>query len=221
MCCKTPALNRSLSCRELNEPVNNFSLVNQPEQRARWERGEPSVLGTPVSAANGRVGTAGYFGCSFVPYWPDLPEVYSYCHSNAESRGYMRIRDNDPMSPPLVQNNLLGSDADLHRVTRCVNALVNIHKQFPPRFNMSFKEPVDGVVTDEWIRGKLNTGAHFVGACPVGEVLDERLRVRGVHALRIVDSSVMRQLPVSAGPMASVMMLAEYMADMIAKLYRD
>eukprot|EP00178_Gracilaria_changii_P006436 TRINITY_DN210_c0_g5_i1.p1 TRINITY_DN210_c0_g5~~TRINITY_DN210_c0_g5_i1.p1 ORF type:complete len:536 (-),score=124.61 TRINITY_DN210_c0_g5_i1:276-1883(-) len=204
-----------------NEPVNNFSLVNDAQQRARWERGEHSVLGTPVSAANGRVAQHGYFGASFVPFWPDVPELYSYCHANAHARGFMHIRDNDPLSAPLVQNNLLGTEADWHHVRQCLAALMRIHRSFPARFNMSLSEPRDARVSDEWIRGKVNTGAHFVGACAVGDVLDERLRVKGVQALRVIDSSVMRELPTSAGPMASVVMIAEYMSELIANECRE
>lgn len=200
-----------------NEPSNNFTLVEDPEQRSRWERGEPSVLRTPVSAANGRAGRDGYFGSSFIPYWPGIPEVRSFCHSNVESKGFMRIRDSDPFSPPIVQNNLLGSRQDLDRMDRCLRSLMEIHKSFPKRFNMSFTKPEQGNLTEEWIKRTINTGAHFVSACPVGEVLTERLEVRGVNGLRVIDSSSLREMPISAGPLASVVMLAEYMADFIAK----
>ncbi|CAN8074417.1 unnamed protein product [Agarophyton chilense] len=204
-----------------NEPVNNFSLVNDERQRQLWEQGQTSVLGTAVSAANGRVGTDGYFGSSFVPFWPDVPEVYSYCHLNSQSRGFLRIRDADPFSPPTVQNNIMGNRGEYARIVRCLQSLVAIHNQFPPHFNMSFTNPERGEITEDWVRRTLNTGAHFVGACPVGDVLDDRLRVRGVQSLRVIDSSSLRDLPTSAGPMASVVMLAEFMSDLISKLYRD
>lgn len=58
-------------------------------------------------------------------------------------------------------------------------------------------------------------GFHFVGACPVGQVLDGELRVLGFTNLRVVDASAIPDLPPSSGPMSSVFMIAEFMAQHI------
>ena len=45
-------------------------------------------------------------------------------------------------------------------------------------------------------------------------VVDERLRVRGIESLRVIDASIMPALP-SAGPAPAVFMIAEKGADLL------
>lgn len=66
----------------------------------------------------------------------------------------------------------------------------------------------------EFVRGHVVTYHHALGTCAMGRVVDERLRVRGVAGLRVVDASVM-PMQVSAAIMATVYAVAEKGADMI------
>ncbi|KAI0566271.1 Glucose-methanol-choline oxidoreductase [Gracilaria domingensis] len=198
-----------------DEEVNNQTLVNSPEQREIWDRGDGGVLGTPVSAATGRAGEDGYFNSGFVPFFPGAPQLRTNCFHNTNNTATVRVRDADAFNTPRVKLNLLRDIEDVRRLQRCLRKLVTLHNSFAEEFNMTLTQPVSGVVDEEYIRSTANTGAHFVGCCGVGGVLDGDLRVKGTTGLRVVDASSLRTMPRSSGPAASVLMLAEFVAHVI------
>jgi choline dehydrogenase len=76
---------------------------------------------------------------------------------------------------------------------------------------------------DEWLdfaRRRGSTAYHLVGTCKMGPrgertaVVDPQLRVHGMENLRVVDASVMPQVP-SANTLAATLMVAEKAADLI------
>ncbi|KAI0558282.1 Glucose-methanol-choline oxidoreductase [Gracilaria domingensis] len=202
-----------------DEPANNQTLLNSPQARQQWEAGLGGILGSPVAMANGVAGLDAYFGSSSVPFVPGPPEVRSACYHNTETTGFLRIRDSNPFSSPLVKYNLLSTQADLQRLTNCLKDMANVHRQFPARFEMSFMYPPNGEVTEGFVRSAAQWGAHFVGGCPIGDVLAGDFSVKGTSDLRVIDASSIRTMPVSAGPMASVYMLAELMGDRLVEQY--
>ncbi|MFO1112866.1 MAG: GMC oxidoreductase [Rhodospirillales bacterium] len=72
----------------------------------------------------------------------------------------------------------------------------------------------------DYVRRVASTVWHPVGTCKMGPdgdaaaVLDGRLKVRGIEALRIADASAMPRL-VNGNPNAAIMMIAERAADFI------
>jgi choline dehydrogenase len=80
--------------------------------------------------------------------------------------------------------------------------------------------PGDKVVTDDdWLaycREMGDTVFHPTSTCSMGAVVDEKLKVKGVQGLRVIDASVMPAVP-SGNINAAVVAVAEKGADLIAK----
>jgi choline dehydrogenase len=75
---------------------------------------------------------------------------------------------------------------------------------------------------DRWVRRHVATAVHLAGTArmgPAGDpgaVVDQRLRVRGVDGLRVVDTSVMPRVT-SRGPAATAVMLGERAAELMTE----
>ena len=71
---------------------------------------------------------------------------------------------------------------------------------------------------EEYVRSAVFGGNHLVGTCKMGQdimaVVDERLKVKGIGNLRVIDASIMPLL-ISAHTNAATMMIAEKGAEMI------
>ena len=71
---------------------------------------------------------------------------------------------------------------------------------------------------NEYIRSKAETAYHPCGTCKMGvddmAVVDENLKVKGIQNLRVIDASVMPEIP-SANLNAPTLMIAEKASDLI------
>ncbi len=140
-----------------------------------------------------------------------------------ESRGWLRISSPDIAAPPAIQPNYLAAQADRD----CLVAGLRIARRiFETRAMQAHLVgevlPGPAVQTDdEWLdylRPKVGTAFHPVGTCKMGNdamaVVDERLSVRGIGGLRVVDASVMPSI-ISGNTNAAVVMIAEKAADIV------
>ncbi len=145
------------------------------------------------------------------------------CNLRPASRGHVRIKGPDPGAHPAILHNYLESEEDRRtavesmRLARRIVAAPALERFAPQEFR-----PGAGVQSDAellaFARVNGTTVFHPSGTCKMGSdamaVVDERLRVRGVAGLRVVDASIMPTLT-SGNTQAPVIMIAEKACDMI------
>jgi choline dehydrogenase len=140
-----------------------------------------------------------------------------------ESRGFVRIRSRDPREAPAIQYNFMSTENDRRTVVnglKMVDRVVNGQAMKP--YVLSAHSPNPRPQTDEeWLAHARQVGGtvyHPSSTCRMGQdataVVDERLRVRGIAGLRVVDASIMPNV-VAGNSNAAVIMIAEKAADLI------
>ena len=147
----------------------------------------------------------------------------SVCNLRPASRGHVRIKSPDAAAYPEIRLNYLAAAEDRKvavagmRETRRIMAAKALAKYRPEEFR-----PGPGAASDaalEQAAGELGTTIfHPVGTCRMGQdrlaVVDERLRVRGLENLRVIDASVMPRIT-SGNTNAPTSMIAERGARML------
>ncbi|KAL8613592.1 hypothetical protein ACOMHN_022011 [Nucella lapillus] len=148
-----------------------------------------------------------------------------------KSRGTLRLRSADPFDYPAIDPHYLENPEDLAQLVKGVRVCqklvatptmqsVGAEATDPPsQFCAQHTFDTD----DYWacvVRRNVLTIYHPCGTCKMGAVtdnstvVDPKLRVKGVQGLRVVDASVMPNVP-SGNTNAPVIMVAEKAADII------
>jgi choline dehydrogenase-like flavoprotein len=149
----------------------------------------------------------------------------SVCNLRPSSRGSIHIVTLDPLAPPSIRPNYLSTDEDRRvavdalRITRRIVAQAPLARYRPEEYR-----PGAHLVRDEDLvqaAGDLGTTIfHPVGTAKMGvasdpmAVLDERLRVRGIGRLRVIDASAMPRIT-SGNTNSPTVMIAEKGAAMV------
>ncbi|MCW5711177.1 GMC family oxidoreductase N-terminal domain-containing protein [Shinella sp.] len=146
----------------------------------------------------------------------------SNCHPT--SRGQLAIRSADPFAAPEIQPNYLSTEEDVQELLEAAHFLRRLSRTGPMREIIEEEiRPGAGILDDEAliadIRARSGSVFHPCGTCAMGpdaaaSVVDPRLRVHGLEALRVVDASVFPRI--TAGNLnAPTIMVGEKGADLI------
>jgi choline dehydrogenase len=135
------------------------------------------------------------------------------------SRGTIRLRSAHPQDAPIIEHALVGAPEDVRTLTDGARVMRRIF-QSPILHAKVRKEylPGDAISTDEQWEAYVRAGAfamyHPVGTCRMGDVadpgavVDAQLRVKQVRKLRVIDASIMPNLP-SCNTNGPTIMIAE------------
>jgi len=216
-------------------------IVNHPVRRtlagmqyAAFRRG-PLTIAAGTSGAffktNPRLATPD-IQIHFIPFSTDKmgEKLHSFpgftasvCQLRPESRGSLKIRSADPAAPPEIRINYLSTETDRTafvdgiRILRRILAAPALKpyaagEVYPGADKTSDEELLD------FCRKTGGTVYHPTSTCRMGSdplaVVDQRLRVRGIDGMRVVDASVMPDL-MSGNTNAPTIMIAEKASDMI------
>jgi choline dehydrogenase len=147
-------------------------------------------------------------------------------HTNVirpESRGSVRLASANPLDAPLIDQNYLAAESDRRLAREAVRVAREVFAQKAfDALRGEELEPGPSVQSDTdldaFIRQKAEADYHSVGTCRMGQdelaVVDERLRVRGLEGLRVVDASVIPHM-IGGNTAMPVVMIAEKAAEII------
>jgi choline dehydrogenase len=198
--------------RHTNVCVRYSSGLVDSEENDMMFVGMNMVLGNPSMAL---------YGC-----WVNL------CYS----RGSLRITNADPDVDPQVEERMLSDERDLLRLRDGARRLFEVARQpataaiatdaVTLSLDADYRRGVDGFATDAdldaWLLGAAGDAQHIVGTCHMGPpddpdaVVDTECRVLGTEGLRVIDASIMPEVP-RANTHLTCVMIGEHMADVLRR----
>lgn len=228
---------RARNARTINQRARAPRLWGEV---ARWMLGRPSVLSmspslvhffwqtqaglqrpdvqgvfTPASYREGYVGMLDNFPGMTCGVWQHRPQ----------SQGHVRLQSAQPFVAPLVQPHYLAHEQDrqvLLAGVRLARRLLHSEALAPYRAHETL--PGADVQSDaellDYIRHYGVSSYHLNGSCKMGPaqdrlaVVNASLQVHGLQGLRVIDASVMPQIP-SANTCAATMMIGEKGAQLL------
>lgn len=141
----------------------------------------------------------------------------------SESTGSIHVSSASPNQPPAIRFNFLSARLD-QEVTLEAMRITRRIMTAPSMRNIATDELAPGVSIDsddellDWVKQNAETTYHPVGTCKMGSdpmaVVDDQLRVHGIHGLRVADASIMPTLT-SGNTNAPSIMIGEKASRMI------
>ncbi|WP_405926613.1 GMC family oxidoreductase [Streptomyces sp. NBC_00035] len=139
-----------------------------------------------------------------------------------ESRGSVRLASRDPHDAPVIDNNYFSTARDRSRMLEGVKLVRRLASAQPLAGAVAAElVPGDAIRSDEELEAAIATGistyGHPTSTVPMGgpwdewAVVDESGAVKGLEGLRVVDASIMPEVP-STVTNATTIMIAEHIA---------
>lgn len=225
------------------ETLNELSRgLKLGAQLARWALRRPSILATAPSHVHvfwksfeGLDGpdlqcvfTPGSYAAGKVYILDDYPGVTAGAWQHRpESHGWVKAKSADVFVDPDINPNYLSAEYD-RRVhlggMRLVRRMLGTPEMAP--FLDGETLPGKDVRSDDelldFAKKNGSTTYHLIGTARMGPatdptaVVDDRLRIHGLEAIRVIDASIMPSMT-SANTYATTLMIAEKASDMLRK----
>lgn len=119
------------------------------------------------------------------------------CLEHPLSRGTVHIKSSDPLAAPEIDPGYFRNDVDAKILAAGVKWMDQVAKHPLLAKQMTRRElPPDTYSLGseeariEYVKNHISTQYHLIGTAAMGEVVDDRLKVKGVDHLRVVDASV-------------------------------
>jgi choline dehydrogenase len=159
------------------------------------------------------------------------------------SRGWLRITTTEPDSQPDIEIRMLSDERDLVRMRDGARRLFEVAQHpavagicesitaggvgFAMTSNNTgdWLEDLDDGALDAWMLATVSDTQHPVGTCRMGRagdgnaVVDPACRVFGIDGLRVIDASIMPEVP-RANTHLTCVMIGEVMADRLKRAHQ-
>ena len=143
--------------------------------------------------------------------------------NHPKSRGHITLNTSNPYDYPKIQFNYLENEDDLKQTIECIHVARKIlgqnslkpyaGKEIGPGEDVQSNE-----LFEQYIRSKAETAYHPSCTLKMGldemAVVDEKLKIHGLHNIRVVDASVMPEI-ISGNLNAPTLMIAEKASALI------
>ncbi|KAK7054494.1 hypothetical protein VNI00_003692 [Paramarasmius palmivorus] len=233
----------SNSTQTLDEVLRNATL--QTQLLSQWQGNRTGIYVNSLAPIQGNVKLptqyedpssgllSGNIMLGFVPYYfqstppPSSGNFLTVVSAviSPTSRGSLKLSSSNPFDPPLIDYALYSTNYDINAQVEAVKMTQEFLSL--PQFNgivQGLFGDLANATTDDQIAAyiKANSRIYAHPSCSAsmgpGGVVDSRLKLKGVHGLRVVDASVFPQIP-ECNTQAPVYILAERAAELIRDEY--